>query len=87
MRVRIANRDETAAFVSFLRRRTDVVVGPANGRLALAVADGGHHADELEVDIVASLSEDAMRFELDLLLRAWAAACRAEGKDSSAELV
>ena len=42
-------------------------------------------ADELELAVVASLNEGAMRMEVDLLLRAWEAAHRAKGEDVTAE--
>lgn len=44
-------------------------------------------AEELELAVVASLSEEAMRMEVELLVRAWEAARRAEGKESTVELV
>jgi hypothetical protein len=83
--VRIANREEAAAFVAFLEPRSDVVVGNAFPALALARTEAS--AGELEVEVVASLNEQAMRLELELLVGAWRAARRAEGKDATVALL
>jgi hypothetical protein len=85
LRVRIRDHDEAAAFRRFLEQRSDVVATRAYPPLALAEPEGG--AEELELAVVASLSEDAMRMEIELLVRAWQAARRSEGKDATVELV
>ena len=84
LRIRIRDHDEAEAFLRFLEQRSDVVATRAYPPLSLAREET---LDEVELAVVASLSEEAMRLEIALLLRAWEAARSAEGKQATVELM
>ena len=60
MRVQISNPSQLDALIAALRSEPDAVVEPIR-------------ANELEVSLLGSYADDAMRMELYLRLRAWEA--------------
>ena len=58
MRIRLSNPSLLPELVEFLRTRADAVVTPVDD-------------DEVEVTLLGSYAQDAMRMELYLRLRAW----------------
>jgi hypothetical protein len=66
MRIRLSSADLMGELVRFLRAEPSAVVEQ--------VSD-----DEVEISLLGSYQEDALRMELYLRLRAWEAAHRASG--------
>jgi hypothetical protein len=66
MRIRLSSADMLDELLKFLRAEPSAVVEP--------VSD-----DEVEVSLLGSYQQDALRMEVYLRLRAWEAAHRASG--------
>ena len=66
MRVRLSSADLLDELLEFLRAEPGAVVEP--------VSD-----DEVEVSLLGSFQQDALRMQLELRLRAWEATERARG--------
>jgi hypothetical protein len=66
MRIRLSSADMLDELLGFLRAEPSAVVEP--------VSD-----DEVEVSLLGSYQQDALRMEVYLRLRAWEAAHRASG--------
>jgi hypothetical protein len=66
MRIRLSSADMLGELLEFLRAEPSAVVEPLSD-------------DEVEVSLLGSYQQDALRMELYLRLRAWEAAHRASG--------
>jgi hypothetical protein len=66
MRIRLSSADMLDELLEFLRAEPSAVVEPLSD-------------DEVEVSLLGSYQQDALRMELYLRLRAWEAAHRASG--------
>ena len=63
----------------------DVLIADLRSRPDLVVAPGGE--DTVEVSLLGSYNLDAMRMAIDLRVRAWEAAQRAEGRLIRVDLI
>ena len=72
--LRLSDSEMREVLIADLRSRADLVVAPIN-------------ENTVEVSLIGSYNDDAMRLVIDLRVRAWEAAQRAAGRAIHVELL